>query len=334
MSDNKKKLAIMGLGGQSRSELIPALLDLSDKCEIVAICDISDEFIKLTQELLPSKKIKVFKDYKDLFSKVDKKDGLQLDGVVLSVPHFLYKEIIELAVAKGISVFKEKPFALNLEEAKELSTLAMKEGVQIYTVTKRQFYPSYSMGLKILHDGVIGTPYMYSARHFIPHGNLYQGWRSTIQAAGGGALIDMGYHLLDVIMRYFGEVSESNLHWSNTARPEYTYEVEDAASLHNWHPSGVQGVFQLAVLSGPKEESIEVRGTKGRFVVTKSDLTVFDVQGKEINHYDFETDGEVAVKEAFTQFLAEDNAVWSQNITHNMRMMRVIDMAYEGRFRS
>lgn len=331
---NQKKLAVIGLGGQSRSELIPALLKLSDKCEIVAICDINEEFIKLSQELLPDpKKVKVYRDYKDLFKDAKKKKNCKIDGVVLSVPHFLYKEIIELAVHQGISVFKEKPFAMNLEEAKELSALSIKEGVQIYTVTKRQFYPSYAMGLQFLHDGVIGRPYMYSARHFIPHGNLYEGWRSSVQAAGGGALIDMGYHLLDVIMRYFGEVTEANLHWSNVAKPNYTYEVEDAASLHNWHPSsGIHGVFQLAVLSGPKEEAIEVRGTKGRFVVTKSDLTVFDTWGKELNHYTFNTNGEEAVVDALEQFLANDKSIWSQNITHNMRMMRVLDMAYKGRF--
>lgn len=334
MKDKRKKLAIIGLGGQARSELIPALLELADKCEITAICDINQEFVDLTKEILPNPdQVKVYKDYKDLFAEIDKEDNFYLDGVVLSVPHFLYKEIIELAIAKDVAVFKEKPFALNLEEAKELSTLAMKENVQIYTVTKRQFYPSYSKGFELLHDGVIGTPYMYSARHFIPHGNLYEGWRSTIQAAGGGALIDMGYHLLDVIMRYFGEVSEANLHWTNTAKPGYTYEVEDAASLHNWHPTGVQGVFQLAVLSGPKEESIEVRGTKGRFVVTKSDLTVYDIQGKELNHYTFDTSGTKAVIEAFNQFLKNDKSIWSQNITHNMKMMRVMDMAYERRFK-
>ncbi len=332
MENKKKRLAIIGLGGQSRSELIPALLRLADQCEIAAICDISQEFITLAQDLLPhSEQVKVYSDYKDLFAEVSKKE-LKLDGAVLSVPHFLYKDIIELAVANNVTVFKEKPFALNLEEAKALSTLAMKENVQIYTVTKRQFYPSYAMGLQLLHEGVIGTPYMYNARHFIPHGNLYEGWRSAIQAAGGGALIDMGYHLLDVIMRYFGEVSEANLHWSNVAKPNYTYEVEDAASLHNWHPTGVQGVFQLAVLSGPKEESIEVRGTKGRFIVTKSDLTVYDVQGKELNHYSFASDGTDAVVKAFEQFLANDKSIWSQNISHNMRIMRVIDMAYERRF--
>lgn len=331
---NLQKIAIIGLGGQARSELIPAILHLRNECEITAICDISPELIAETKKLIPnSENIHVYKDYKDLFRDAKEKDGFHLDGVVASVPHFLYTEIVEQALQNSIAVFKEKPFALNLEEAKKISALALKENTQVYTVTKRQFYPSYAMGLQLIHDGVLGTIYMYSARHFIPHGNLYEGWRSTIPAAGGGVLIDMGYHLLDVIMRYFGDVSHAELYWSNTGKPNYSYEVEDAASLLMWHPIGVHGVFQMAALSGPKEEMIEVRGTKGRMVVTKSDVKLYDLFGELVDTFAFATDSIDAATEAFHEFLSNNQSIWSQNISHNMKMMRVLEMAYKRRYK-
>ena len=329
---NKKKLAIVGLGVQSRDELIPMLLKLADRCEIVSICDINEEFIRLTKEIIPhANQLTVHKDYQQLFADIGNKNGLHLDGVILSIPHFLYSDTVELAITKGVPVFKEKPFALNLTEAKKLSTLAIKEGVQIYTVTKRQFYKSYSKGRQLLTDGVIGTPYMYSARHFIPHGNLYTGWRSINQSAGGGVLIDMGYHLLDVILRYFGDISQVNLHWSNIAKQNYTYEVEDAASLHTWHPSGIHGVFQLAAINGPKEETIEVRGTKGRMTVTNNETTIYNIAGNTIDSYVHKPDSLTAVATAFKQFLQNDKTIWSQNISHNIKIMKVIDMAYKNK---
>jgi len=172
------------------------LLKLGNECEIVAVCDISEEFISLTKPLIQNfENILVFRDYKLLFEDVEKK-RLEIDGVVLSVPHFLHGEITKMALKRGIAVFKEKPLGINLKEAKEISALAIKEGVQVYTVTKRQFYPAYAMGLHLIHEKVIGTPYMYSARHFMSNGNLYDGWRSTVQTAGGGVMIDLGYHLL------------------------------------------------------------------------------------------------------------------------------------------
>lgn len=327
-----RSIAVIGLGGQSRSELIPALLRLDKKCEIVAICDISEENIALAKKLLPAEAL-VYKDYKDLFGDIGKKGHLKLDAIVLSVPHFLHAEIAGLAIKKGIGVFKEKPFGMNLKMAKEISSLAIKEGVQVYTVTKRQFYPSYAKGLELLSARVIGTPYMYSARHFMCTGNLFEGWRSSVQASGGGVLIDMGYHLLDVIMRYFGDVKEANLHWSNTAKPGYIYEVEDAATLNLWHSAGIQGVLQIAAMSGPKEESLEIRGTEGRLVITKKDVVVYDVPGEEKNRYTFEVDSIDAVVQALNEFFSDSKSIWSQNVSHNMKIMRVIDMAYERRFK-
>jgi len=123
------------------------------------------------------------------------------------------------------------------------------------------------------------------------------------------------------------------LHWSNRAKPGYVYEVEDAATLNLWHTSGIQGVFQLAALSGPKEESVEIRGTEGRMVVAKKSVDVYDVEGNIKNHYDFETDGVAAVAEALNEFFADSKSIWTQNIAHNMKIMRVIDMAYERRFK-
>ncbi len=328
-----KKLAVIGLGGQTQSELIPAALKLSNKCKIAAICDINKDFVDQSLKLLVAQEspVKVFASYEKLFKQVDA-GKLELDGIIACLPHFLYADVTRQALSRGIMVFKEKPFAISLAEAKELSSLAIKENVQIYTVTKRQFYPSYKKGLVLLREGSIGSPYLYSARHFIPHGNIYEGWRSNSEAAGGGVLMDMGYHLLEVILRYFGDVTQANLHWTNTARPDYSYEVEDTAIIHNWHPIGVQGVFQMAALSGPKEESIEIRGVKGRLVVTKSDVTLYDIFGKELEKHEFDTDGVAATAEALELFLDDNKSIWTQNISHNMKIMRVLDMAYDGRY--
>lgn len=328
------QLAIIGLGSQSRTELIPAIMRLQDKCKIVAVCDINDEFIELTRPLIPNfDKILVFKDYQDLFISTKKNDALRIDGVILSVPHLLHTEITKLAIMKRIKVFKEKPLAINLKEAKEINALAIKEGVQVYTVTKRQFYPAYKTGLQLLNERKIGTPYMYSARHFMPNGNLYAGWRSNMQSAGGGVVIDLGYHLIDIITRYFGDISQANLHWTNIAKPEYIYEVEDSATLHSWHPVGVQGVLQLSALSGPKEETLEIRGTSGRMVVTKQDVTIYDVSGNEKFHHLFEANSIDAVVHALEEYLLDNKLIWSQNISHNMQIMRVIDLAYTKRYK-
>jgi len=326
-----KKIAIIGLGGQSRSELIPALIKLSNKCQVVALCDTNAAFVKESLSLLPNaNSIKIYSDYSELFSAINA-GKFHLDGVVLAVPHFLYSDIITKAITNNIAIFKEKPFALNIKEAKKLNDLALKNNVQIYTVTKRQFFQSYVKGLDLLKKGLIGTPYMYCAQNYIPHGNLYEGWRSSLKKAGGGVFIDMGYHLLDILIRYFGDVAKTSLYSSNIGNQKYIYEVEDACSILNQHANGVHGVLQLAALSGPKDESIEIRGTQGRMVVAKTNVKLYDIFGNLRETFVCETSGVDAVVVALEQFLSNDKAVWSENLAHNMILMKVIDMAYKGR---
>lgn len=177
-------------------------------------------------------------------------------------------------------------------------------------------------------EGSIGQPYMYQARHFISHGNLYEGWRKSFRSAGGGVLVDMGYHLLDVIIRIFGEVNSVSMSGSNMAKPGYSYEVEDAATLLIQHSSGTHGSFQLAALSGPKEESIEIRGVDGRMLVSKKEIAVFDVEGNLKNREEFEADGILANSKAFNQFLNNDVEIWGKNIVHNVELMKIFNGAY------
>lgn len=326
----KTKVALIGLGIQCKTELTPAILNLEGLVDVVAVCDTNKDSVIAELKMLPFSDIKTYRDYNTLFQ--DTLSGkLALDAVVVSVPHHIYGDIVEKAISANVMVFKEKPFAHDLKEAKKISHQSIKEHVQIYTVTKRQFYPSYTKGLQLLREGAIGTPYMYNVRHFIPHGNLYQGWRSTIDVSGGGVFMDMGYHLLDVLIRYFGEIKQANLYWSNTAKPEFIYEVEDAASLLCQHQKGVHGVFQVAALSGPKEESIEIRGTKGRLIVSKDKVTLYDVHGDENQSFDLKADSVIACTKAMSQFFLNDINIWSENLSHNMQVMHAIDMAYNNR---
>lgn len=331
MKNTMKKVAIIGLGGQSRSELIPALIKLSDKCQIVALCDTNATLLKESISLLPhADSIQIYSNYSEFFLAMNA-GKFHLDGVILAVPHFLYSDIITKAITNNIAVFKEKPFALNITEAKKLNDLALKHNVQIYTVTKRQFFQSYIKGLELLKKGLIGIPYMYCAQNYIPNGNLYEGWRSSLKKAGGGVFIDMGYHLLDILIRYFGDVSKTSLFSSNIGNQKYIYEVEDACSILNQHTNGVHGVLQLAALSGPKDESIEIRGTQGRMVVAKTNVKLYDIFENLRETFICETSGVDAVVLAFEQFLRNDKSIWSENLAHNMILMKIIDMAYKGR---
>jgi len=92
----------------------------------------------------------------------------------------------------------------------------------------------------------------------------------------------------------------------------------------------VHGVLQLAALSGPKDESIEIRGTQGRIIVAKTRVELFDIFGNLKETFVCETSGVDAVIVAFKEFLKNDKEISSKNLVHNMMLMKIIDMAYKG----
>lgn len=329
MDNLKKNVAIVGLGKQSINDLIP-MVQNHPNCILSAVCDISQELIDkvLTSLSNPSeKKISAFLDYKKLFES-QRNGDLKIDFVVISVPHFLHFDICKEAIKSGVPVFKEKPFALNLDEAKRLKLLSQESKVPVYTVTKRQFYPSYNKGQELLKAGTIGTPYMYSVRHFIAHGNLYEGWRSKLETAGGGVFMDMGYHLLDVIVRYFGSIEKLSMAGSSVAKPGFAYEVEDAATLHFVHNQQLHGLFEIGALTGPKEEKIEVRGSDGQLIINEKSVIHSDNYGKVLKKYDLPADGLKANIQALNAFLSGEQSIIRQNLEHNLELMKIMDKVY------
>jgi predicted dehydrogenase len=89
------------------------------------------------------------------------------------------------------------------------------------------------------------------------------GWRGRAVAAGGGCIIDMGYHLIDMILWYFGLPDRVLTDLSTTARPDVHYDTEDTALIHFGYDSGLYGSLLLSRFIGPKTEHIRLVGSKG-----------------------------------------------------------------------
>lgn len=84
-----------------------------------------------------------------------------------------------------------------------------------------------------------------------------------ITKAGGGCIIDMGYHLIDMILWYFGLPDRVLADISVSARPDREYDAEDTALIHFSYDSGLYGSLLLSRFIGPKTEQIRLVGSKG-----------------------------------------------------------------------
>jgi len=213
---------------------------------------------------------------------------------------------------------------MNMIDAALIIDSSRANRVKLYTVVKREYYNSYTKAHKILKS--IGNVYKYYAKSYIPHGNIYSGWRSKKNKSGGGVLMDMGYHLLDVIVRYFGEPKDIVFKGSNTGKRGYIYSVEDSASLLMSHNNGIHGCFQLGCLSGPKEEKLEIRGDQGTLNIEKDKISIFNNDNTET--IGCSSSGAKAVSLALNFFIHSSYEECDNKMDHHLNLMKVIDQAY------
>jgi predicted dehydrogenase len=109
------------------------------------------------------------------------------------------------------------------------------------------------------------------------------GWRANKALAVGGVLLDMGYHVLDVIVRFFG--SPCSRH-SNLFVPAAAQEgLESRAEVTLWHDGDVYGSIVIDNLdSEGKNEFFEIIGDNGKIAITPSHFDIFDKSGTLVEH--------------------------------------------------
>ncbi|HEY9470389.1 MAG TPA: Gfo/Idh/MocA family oxidoreductase [Propionibacteriaceae bacterium] len=247
----KLRAGVVGLGKQALEDHIPGLL-ASDGAKLVAVCDESPEVVREQQYL---HRVQGYTDCREMF-----KDEA-LDLVIVTVPHYVGRTVIETAAEHNVHVLKEKPFATNMQEAQALVDICECAGIQLMVTLQRRFNPIYASFTQLADQ--IGTPFVADAQYTLHVDDPSEGWRGMTAKAGGGCVIDMGYHLIDMILWYFGLPDRVLADISVSARPDRRYDAEDTALIHFAYDSGLYGSLLLSRFIGPKTEEIRLVGSKG-----------------------------------------------------------------------
>jgi predicted dehydrogenase len=199
------KLGIIGLGSVGQVHLKHSL-KLADT-ELVAVADVSAKAL-FRAECLGAKK--TYKDYTDLI-----KDP-QVDAVVISLPTHLHLQCARQAAEAKKHVFLEKPIAANTQYAKEIISAAQRNNVKLMVGYPLRFSKAF-IGLKAdLENGLVGDAVNAHATYVCsgPFSARAEGtapspvpeWWFNTQSTGGGALIDLGSHLINLMRWFFGEI--------------------------------------------------------------------------------------------------------------------------------
>jgi|YelNatPaOPRAMG01_1025707.scaffolds.fasta_scaffold44492_3 predicted dehydrogenase len=192
-------VGVIGVGGIAYAHLM-AYTENPNIKEIY-IADENEQALQYAQDKYPKIK-KAFKDYKEMVEEAP----IQL--VDICTPHYLHHPMAIHSLKAGKDVICEKPIATNLKEADEMIETARKTGHRLFISMNQRFMPYHKKAKELIDGGVIGRPFMVvfniMGNEFIRM-NDPKHWKGSWDKAGGGAMIDTGYHAIYMMLHFFGK---------------------------------------------------------------------------------------------------------------------------------
>ncbi|MFH1299407.1 MAG: Gfo/Idh/MocA family oxidoreductase [Patescibacteria group bacterium] len=324
------RVAIIGLGKQALDDHIPAIVD-SELLEMAAVCDIDEAKAAKTAERLV---VPWFTNVGDLVQKI------KFDVAVLAVPHNQYLPIIITLANAGIHIIKEKPFATTIDEAISIHK-AISGKVFLGVTLQRRFNPIYQAFPQMQRQ--IGKIYSIEGKYTFNITDLGSGWRASKKEAGGGALIDMGYHLIDLLVWYFGMPKTVTARMSCGNRVGQQYDVEDTVNvlfdfyLPQSYSEKTIGNFIISRVYPNKQETMTVYGTKGIVELKRGELTRYDCNDGEVEKLIRKDSWPSALSDQLTAFVSaiESGKVWGfEDLESHIPHVAIIQAAYDSDSRS
>jgi predicted dehydrogenase len=253
------KVGVVGLGKMGL--LHAGILNALPLCEVTSIAEKESILVRFAKRLLPN--LNFYHSVGEMLAREP-----ELDAVYVTTPISSHLTILQEIVAnrKKVGVFVEKPLAGNYDEAKKMTDLSRELGLQTMVGFQKRFSPIFQRGKKLLADGTLGELTSFSAYSYVS-GVFSEGKGWRFGAGQGGALLDLGPHLIDTLLWYFGDPTSIE---GNT-RSVYSTEVDDFADGRLSFGSGLVGSFNVSwSVEGYRlpEIGIEVSGRNGKLNVT------------------------------------------------------------------
>jgi predicted dehydrogenase len=127
----------------------------------------------------------------------------ETDTVVIGLPNNLHKEAVALSAAAGKAILCTKPLGRNAAEAKEMLTAVEKNNVFSGYLEDLVYTPKTLKSLNSIKNGALGKVLWVRSRE--THPGPHSPWFWDIKTAGGGAIVDMGCHCIEIIRNFIGK---------------------------------------------------------------------------------------------------------------------------------
>jgi predicted dehydrogenase len=228
-------------------------------------------------------------DYRELLARDD------VDLVDCCIPNYKHEEVIIAAAEAGKHIYCEKPLAMSVGEGQRMVKAVEKAGVKNQITFNFRFFPAISRARQLVDAGFLGRLFSFRGRYYRSSyidDNKPLSWRLRKEISGGGALFDLGSHVLDVIYYLLGDFDsvQATLDTLIKERPvapgsteKGLVDVDDIALMHVRMADNTLGLVEISRLGtgATNDLQIEIFGDKGAIRFNSADpswLEIYDAR--------------------------------------------------------
>lgn len=176
----------------------------------------------------------------------------------LVTPNFAHEEQIVRAVEAGKHIICEKPLSTTVAEAERISSAVEAAGTTFGMIFNYRFIPALLQAKELIEAGELGEIYSFRAEYFhtgYQNPERPLSWRMDREKSGGGALVDLGVHVIDLVHHLFGRIAavqgatETYIKERPVAKgasAKGVVTVDDAAWLNLRLESGAKGTLEVS----------------------------------------------------------------------------------------
>ena len=267
----KIKWGVIGCGGIADRRTIPGMM-LADNAELVAVMDANGEVAEKVRAKYGAKY--AFDNYEELLALEE------IQAVYIASPVFCHKEQAFAAAKAKKHILLEKPMALTTAESIEIAECCKAEGVKLGVGLMMRFHTYHQQMKQLIDDGKLGDIVSMRAQLTCWYPDIPGNWRQNKELSGGGALMDMGIHCIDLLQFISGLKAKAVTGFAGTQT--FSYNADDSAAIVMQMENGALAMVDanFNIPDAAAKCKLELYGTKGSII---AEGTISQVEGGDVS---------------------------------------------------
>ncbi len=249
---NKIRWGVIGSGGIARRRTIPEGIAKANNAILSAVFDMN-----------PKANAEVAGQFNATpAASLDQLLAQSIDAVYVATPAHLHYEHVKACAKAGKHVLGEKPLGMTVAQTEEMIALCNRSGIRLGCAFMMRFVAQHQEAVKLIQQGRLGQPVYARAQLSCWYPPIEGAWRQDPATGGGGSLMDMGGHCIDLLEMFFGNVAKVSCFIGNTI---HSYPSEDSAVATLFFENGALATVDtfFCIPDNGSKNVLELYGSKG-----------------------------------------------------------------------